>query len=603
MSNQSDDSSFNTSSWDEAVIRRMDESIVAQRHQMNQTSLKFRHLALNAEGKRALNSISLEHLAANDRNRYIQHLFLLSLTDLLEQEMNQDLIRQFNSSSSSDDSSLSTIPSPSIYASSFEIEIESSNNSSIRTVDNDDESMASPLNLSFDSNVSSIRFSSMSTDSSSSEELFYERMEEFNAQVNQSIFNFSMLMQISSNEIASICLKTLDLVDIRRTEYERARLDSNTPPIRRTIDSLTDAEARDLTRFTKEQLHELYDLFFDDLQEKNRIDTSGQRQYFTAEFALLIGLTYAANGTKYSMLKNTFGGNYVSYTYPINWLLNDFLHNKYYNRISGNSLDYWKDDIEEFRRSCYDNICFDITETGSVELMFPDINFDCWRIAGFLDCKQEKTAVPGSGPLDEAGTRRRNADAIQQGYFTHYGKMHGLKTQALLWPNGMMGHVFNCPVSHNDKGVLNMSGLEENMKDKFPMLDACIAYPSLYADDIYDPSLVIVIRGDPEECDKAFYQRCNMAREKIEHEFGAYAAKFKLLRFYERHRILLYRKDLAKRFISLYFILNCYTCLNGNNTSCKFFTSPPTLEEYLSGPHVPYDDDDENPGRGDAMNW
>ena len=29
MSNQSDDSSFNTSSWDEAVIRRMDESIVA----------------------------------------------------------------------------------------------------------------------------------------------------------------------------------------------------------------------------------------------------------------------------------------------------------------------------------------------------------------------------------------------------------------------------------------------------------------------------------------------------------------------------------------------------------------------------------------------
>ena len=275
MSFQSDDSSFNTSSWDEAVIRRMHKPIVAQRHQMNQTSLKFRHLALNAEGKRALNSNSLEQLAAIDRNRYIQHLFLLSLTDLLEQEMNQDLIRQFNSSSSSDDSSLSTIPSPSIYASSFEIEIESSNNSSIRSVDEEDESMVSPLNLSFDSNVSSIRFSSMSTDgqelevdSSSTEDSFNERMEEFNAQVNESIFNFSMLMQISSNEIASICLKTLDLVGIRRTEYERARLNSNTPPIRRTIDSLTDAEARDLTRFTKQQLHELYDLFFDDLEKK-----------------------------------------------------------------------------------------------------------------------------------------------------------------------------------------------------------------------------------------------------------------------------------------------------------------------------------------------
>ena len=129
MSNQSDDSSFNTSSWDEAVIRRMDEPIVAQHHQMNQVLLKFRHLALNAEGKCALDSNSLEQLAAIDRNRYIQHLFLLSLTNLLEQEINQSLIRQFNSLS--DDSLLSTIPSPSIYASSFEVKIESSNNSSI----------------------------------------------------------------------------------------------------------------------------------------------------------------------------------------------------------------------------------------------------------------------------------------------------------------------------------------------------------------------------------------------------------------------------------------------------------------------------------------
>ena len=116
-------------------------------------------------------------------------------------------------------------------------------------------------------------------------------------------------------------------------------------------------------------------------------------------------------------------------------LLNDYLHDKYYNRISGNSLEYWADDIDEFRRSCYDNICFDITESGSVELMFPDIIFECWRIAVFFDYKQEKTAVPGSGPLDKAGTCRRNADTIQQGYFTHYSKMYGLKTQELQWPN------------------------------------------------------------------------------------------------------------------------------------------------------------------------
>ncbi len=610
MNNQSDDAESDTSSTDESIIQRLEDPIVAQRNQMNQSSLKFRHLALNATGKAALNSFALEQLALLDRNRYIQHVFVLSLANLLEEEMNQELIELFNKSLSSSGDQPWSQSSSTISASSFEVEIEDSDKSENFASDHSDASLSSPLTFSFDSDLHSIRYGSSSTEgqemevsSSSSEELFVEKMDEFNAQINESIFQFSMLMQISYNEMENICLKTIDLVGIRRGEYEQANRNTNTPPIRRTIDSLTDAKARDLTRFTKEQLHELNDLFFEDLQDKNRIDPSGTNHYFTAEFALIIGLTYAANGTKYSMLKNTFGGNYVSYTYPINWLLNDYLHDKYYNRISGNSLEYWAKDVNDFCRSCYESICYEITETGSVELLFPNINFESWRIAGFIDCKQERTAVPGSGPLDAAGTRRRDADAIQQGYFTHYGKKHGLKTQAVLWPNGMMGHVYVCPISHNDKGVLNISGLEENMKDKFPMIPACLAYPSLYADDIYDPSECIVIRGDPEDEDKAFYLRCNMKREKIEHEFGQYAQLFKLLRFYEKQRILLYREDMNKRFISLYFILNCYTSLNGNNTSCKFFMKPPKLQEYLGGPIEPYDDDDMNPGRGDAINF
>ena len=71
MNNQSDDAESDTSSTDDSSIRRMFEPIVAERHQMNQTSLKFRHLALNATGKSILNSNSLEQLAMMDRNRYI----------------------------------------------------------------------------------------------------------------------------------------------------------------------------------------------------------------------------------------------------------------------------------------------------------------------------------------------------------------------------------------------------------------------------------------------------------------------------------------------------------------------------------------------------
>ena len=62
-----------------------------------------------------------------------------------------------------------------------------------------------------------------------------------------------------------------------------------------------------------------------------------------------------------------------------------------------------------------------------------------------------------------------------------------MKCQAVFEPNGMLGNIFTTSVLHNDKGVSNISGLEEELQDLLVtnMLTNGLLH-ALYADDIYD---------------------------------------------------------------------------------------------------------------------
>ena len=219
-----------------------------------------------------------------------------------------------------------------------------------------------------------------------------------------------------------------------------------------------------------------------------------------------------------------------------------------------------------------------------------NITFDEFRLMGFVDCKQERTSVPGSGPINEDNDRREGADGLQRAYFSSYGKKHGMKTQVVLLPNGMVGHAFVTPIAQNDKGVMNISGLEEHLAQILQPLDGTFLLPALYADDIYDPSGVLVKRGRPEDDEKAYFLKCNAGREKIEHEFGAWWNLWKLPRHTESFKILQLGKALPKKYLTLYFLMNCHTCLNGNNTSSTFQCDAPSLDEYLGGQLQPYDE-------------
>ena len=64
------------------------------------------------------------------------------------------------------------------------------------------------------------------------------------------------------------------------------------------------------------------------------------------------------------------------------------------------------------------------------------IDFNTFRVFGYLDTTHVKTCRPGAGPV-ENGDRREDAYDLQRAFCLTYLKAHGLKVQSICLPNGM----------------------------------------------------------------------------------------------------------------------------------------------------------------------
>ncbi len=172
-----------------------------------------------------------------------------------------------------------------------------------------------------------------------------------------------------------------------------------------------------------------------------------------------------------------------------------------------------------------------------------------------------------------------------------YLKGHGLKYQNVLFPNGMVAGVFGTSASHNDVGVLNLSRLQEYLEEVlFPehaMAGGLL--PVLYADAIFQNinHTTIISRyelvGTLEEIE--FLRRLNFRmsgiRQSIEHMYGQLFNLFRLLKTPRQFKLYNDGQFAYRVGVICFFILNCYTCLNGSPCNSMFNTEPPSLEEYL----------------------
>ena len=235
------------------------DEVVQFRLPKNQTTPRYRHLALNAEGIRYLNQITditvceLEH---QDR------LKIMIITHLIESEALMEELP-----------SLSTFSHSSLSAS-----------------------------------ISSISDSDCSS-SLDSDDSFYYMIENDVFMIEDSIMHFCVLHNISRNLVGDVILELFEYTVLTREEM-RSVTTEHEPKKNQRFEDLDDKTLSKWTRFTSSKLYQLKS-FFSQGAESETIEIvhkGNVKSKWTIEHIMLIALTYQATGESYSSMVLKFGG-------------------------------------------------------------------------------------------------------------------------------------------------------------------------------------------------------------------------------------------------------------------------------------------------------
>ena len=212
------------------------------------------------------------------------------------------------------------------------------------------------------------------------------------------------------------------------------------------------------------------------------------------------------------------------------------------------------------------------------------IPFEVFRLFGYLDTTHVKTCRPGSGPVED-GSRRNKAHQIQKAFCSTYLKAHGLKFQSVCLPNGMWGNAWGCLMRHNDLGVLNLSGLADDMIQKFAENGIVLengSLPALFCDSIYHNTLVLARKiENPTDAEELLNERCNSARQSIELLYGDLFGLFHLLHYKDKFCLFRKGKEMYAIVIVCMFLQNCYTCYYGNKVQSSHCADKVDIDNIL----------------------
>ncbi len=198
----------------------------------------------------------------------------------------------------------------------------------------------------------------------------------------------------------------------------------NLPPRNRTIDDILDETAKQLTRFTKDQLR----LLLLHWRIPNIILT-GPRYQFNGEEILLVSLAKITTGDPWTrLIDGFFGGDPRRWTYAFQWFVNH-LYTVFYHKISGRSMEMWPPQVNSYKQLIIDHLrqpahpremdyYYDMGERLPANHYIIDVaHVDDWRVIGFIDDTAVRSCRPGSGPDGpEEGPgrpRRQHAYLIQ----------------------------------------------------------------------------------------------------------------------------------------------------------------------------------------------
>ncbi|KAF7317937.1 DDE Tnp4 domain-containing protein [Mycena kentingensis (nom. inval.)] len=197
------------------------------------------------------------------------------------------------------------------------------------------------------------------------------------------------------------------------------------------------------------------------------------------------------------------------------------------------------------------------------------------NIFGFIDCTIRRICHP---------------TWHQQQAYNGHKKYHSLKYQALMLPNGIIGHLYGAIEGRrNDNFLLSDSALLEKL--------AMFAFPEEVDENTPVEESTFQIFGDPaygvgphiqspfsgagerDEDEAAFNAKMSKMRITVEHGFGNVANKWPFLNAGWKMR--LYASPVGRYYRVGVLLTNCLNCFHPNQVSEYFDCAPPRLREYL----------------------
>lgn len=368
------------------------------------------------------------------------------------------------------------------------------------------------------------------------------------------------------------------------------------------FDSWTDQEAYGFTSFTKDQLMKIYHHFglAAHAAQSNgsiRVPTGadGRNYLFHPEelFLFLMSKCKMGFGNK-AMCDLIFGGHISRWSKGYPWLL-AYLDDRYSKTLSHETLRSYVHQFPEFhekiskfmqKTATYHNHDGTAVDRGG-------LNNCPFRIFGFVDCSIDKISRPRSGPDGDyiGAPRKPQQDAIQRSVYTGYKKLHGIKVETVLLPNGI-STIFG-PVSariHDVGGVMLMSGLDDflwDIQQNMPWAPySCFGDSTYNAQHLrctrsYYRSLIPGVPLTPQQ--ELCNARIKPARQTIEFSYGEIENIFQICSQPRCLKLAQVKPYAQEQLRVCHLLSNIYTCLNGNKASSymKFNCIPPPLDDYL----------------------
>ena len=169
----------------------------------------------------------------------------------------------------------------------------------------------------------------------------------------------------------------------------------------------------------------------------------------------------------------------------------------------------------------------------------------------------------------------------QRVLFSGHKRIHGLKTQGAVFPNGIQPYPYGAvDGSRHDSFVLRMSGIVDVLRAVCAALGVNYV---MFGDSAYPISrwLWAMYKGVMTPAQQMFNSDMSPARVTVEWGFGKIAALWPFLDYRKNQQVLL-------RPVGMYLnvgnvLTNMHTCLYGSIVGKEFGMVPPTLELYMQG--------------------